>query len=54
MAAAEDQPALVEVMQYEEQELNKTIEEVQAHITQISVLSQMQLQAMERAEEQGQ
>ena len=52
MAAAEDQPALVEVMQ-EEQELNKIIKE-QAHRAQISVLSQMQLQVIARAEEQEQ
>ena len=31
MAAAEEQPALVEVMSEEEQELNKIIEEKQAH-----------------------
>ena len=43
MAAAEDQPALVEVMQEEKQELNNIIEEEQAHRAQISVLSQMQL-----------
>ena len=53
MAASEDQSALVEVMQ-EEEELNKIIEEEQAHRAQISVLSQMQLQAMERVEEQEQ
>ena len=41
MAAAEDQPALDEVMQEEEQELNKIIEEEQAHKAQIPVLSQM-------------
>ena len=54
MAAAEDQPALVEVMWEEEQELNKIIEEEQTDRAQISVLSQMQLQAMERVEEQEQ
>ena len=54
VAAAEDQPALTEVMWEEEQELNKIIEEEQAQKAQISVLSQKQLHAMERVEEQEQ
>ena len=54
MAAAEYQPALVEVMQEKEQELNRIIKEEQANKAQISVLSQMQLQTMERVEKQEQ
>ena len=57
MAAAEDQSALVEEMQEEEEEeeeeeIDKGTEEEQAHRAQLSVLSQMQLWAMERVEEQ--
>ena len=39
MAAVEDQSALIEVMQEDEQELNKIIDEEQVHRAQISVLS---------------
>ena len=54
MAAADDQPAFVEVMCEEEQKLNNIIEEQQAHRTDISLLSQMKLYAIARVEEQKQ
>ena len=47
MATAEDLPVLPEVMLEEEGRLNRIIEEDQAHRAWITVLSQIQLQAME-------
>ena len=49
IAATEDKPSLTEMKQKEERELN-SIEEEQAHRTQITLFFKMQLQVMDRVE----
>ena len=50
--AAEDAPEMSRLLMAEMQSVEQIIEEEQAHRVQVAALSQMQLQAMERVEEQ--
>ena len=50
--AAEDAPEMSRLLDAELQSVEEIIEEEQAHRAQVAALSQMQLQAMERVEEQ--
>ena len=50
--AAEDAPEMARLLDAEMQSVEQIIEEEQAHRVQVAALSQMQLQAMERVEEQ--
>ena len=50
--AAEDAPEMSRLLDAEMQSVEQIIEEEQAHRVQVAALSQMQLQAMERVEEQ--
>ena len=50
--AVEDAPEMVQLLDAEMQSMEQIIEEEQAHRAQVAALSQMQLQAMERVEEQ--
>ena len=50
--AAEDAPEMAQVLDAEMHSVEQIIEEEQAHGVQVAALSQMQLQAMERVEEQ--
>ena len=50
--AAEDAPEMAQLLDAEMQSMEQIIEEEQAHRVQVAALSQMQLQAMERVEEQ--
>ena len=50
--AAEDAPEMARLLDAEMHSVEKIIEEEQAHRAQVAALSQMQLQAMERVEEQ--
>ena len=50
--AAEDAPEMARLLDAEMQSVEHIIEEEQAHRVQVAALSQMQLQAMERVEEQ--
>ena len=50
--AAEDAPEMAQLLDAEVQSVEQIIEEEQAHRAQVAALSQMQLQAMERVEEQ--
>ena len=50
--AAEDAPEVVWVLDAERQSIEQIIEQEQAHRAQVAVLSQMQLQAMERVDAQ--
>ena len=50
--AAEDAPEMARLLDAEMQSVEHIIEEEQAHRAQVAALSQMQLQAMERVEEQ--
>ena len=50
--AAEDTPEMAQLLDAEMQSVEQIIEEEQAHRAQVAILSQMQLQAMERVEEQ--
>ena len=50
--AAEDAPEMARLLDAEMRSVEQIIEEEQAHRAQVAALSQMQLQAMERVEEQ--
>ena len=50
--AAEDAPEMARLLDAEMHSVEQIIEEEQAHRAQVAALSQMQLQAMERVEEQ--
>ena len=50
--AAEDAPEMARLLDAEMASMEHIIEEEQAHRAQVAALSQMQLQAMERVEEQ--
>ena len=50
--AAEDAPEMAQLLDAKMQSVEQIIEEEQAHRVQVAALSQMQLQAMERVEEQ--
>ena len=50
--AAEDAPEMARLLDAEMHSVEQIIEEEQAHRVQVAALSQMQLQAMERVEEQ--
>ena len=50
--AAEDAPEMSRLLDAKMQSVEQIIEEEQAHRAQVAALSQMQLQAMERVEEQ--
>ena len=50
--AAEDAPEMARLLDGEMHSVEQIIEEEQAHRAQVAALSQMQLQAMERVEEQ--
>ena len=50
--AAEDAPEIAQLLDAEMQSVEQIIEEEQAHRAQVAALSQMQLQTMERVEEQ--
>ena len=50
--AAEDAPEMARLLDAKMQSVEQIIEEEQAHRVQVAALSQMQLQAMERVEEQ--
>ena len=50
--AAEDAPEMARLLDAEMHKVEQIIEEEQAHRVQVAALSQMQLQAMERVEEQ--
>ena len=50
--AAEDAPEMVQLLDAKMQSVEQIIEEEQAHRVQVAALSQMQLQAMDRREEQ--
>ena len=50
--AAEDAPEMAQLLDAKMQSVEQIIEEEQAHRAQVAALSQMQLQAMERVEEQ--
>ena len=50
--AVEDAPEMAQLLDAEIQSVEQIIEEEQAHRAQVAALSQMQLQAMERVEEQ--
>ena len=50
--AAEDAPEMARLLDAKMQSVELIIEEEQAHMAQVAALSQMQLQAMERVEEQ--
>ena len=47
----EDAPEMAQLLDAKMQSMEQIIEEEQAHRVQVSALSQMQLQAMERVEE---
>ena len=51
--AVEDAPEMAQLLDTERESMEQIIEEEQAHRMQVPVLTQMQLQAMERMEEQG-
>ena len=50
--AVEDAPEMAQLLDGKMQSMEQIIEEEQAHRVQVAALSQMQLQAMERVEEQ--
>ena len=50
--AVEDAPEMAQVLDAKRSNIERIIEEVQAHGAQVAVLSQMQLQAMERVDVQ--
>ena len=50
--AAEDAPEMARLLNAKRQSVEQLIEEEQAHRVQVAALSQMQLQVMERVEEQ--
>ena len=51
--AVEDAPEMAQLLDAEMQSVEQIIEEEQAHRAQVAALLQMQLQVMERVEEQG-
>ena len=52
LIASEDAPEMAQVLDAKMHSVEQLIEEQQAHRVQVAALSQMQLQAMERVEEQ--